>query len=397
MGYRYNLAGQLTKLIYPDGYEINYWYMPGTEFIYGVYDHFNVYHARMTNYTPDAMPGMIEYGGYAGNYSAVDEYTYNPLSTRLERIVSRPLTGTGVLQDLQYRYSPAGDIIEIKDNVRLVTYAYSYDKLHRLVQELATGYAPIIQNATLDYTYDDGFQPHAVKTIALDGAGYDYTYDDNGNMDTGPDFSDTASVASRTITYNADNMPLSITHSSGGTTQFLYDGQSKRITKITPAGTTYYVNEFFEINNGTVVKYIFAGVSRIAKRVDNDTYYYHKDHLGSTRSITNSVGEEQEHTAYMPFGHQRSHFGTSITNYKYTDQELDSSTGFYNYDARLYDPVIGRFISADSVIQNWYNPQALNRYAYVLNNPLIYIDPSGHDAQSTWLNWLKTTPHKRVG
>ena len=385
MGYRYNLAGQLTKLIYPDGYEINYWYMFGTEYLYGVYDYFNVYHARMTNYTPDAKPGMIEYGGYAGTYSAVDEYTYNPLSTRLERIVSRPLSGSGVFQDLQYRYSPAGDIIEIKDNVRLVTYAYSYDKLHRLVEELATGYAPIIQNTTLDYTYDDAFQPHAVKTIALDGTGYDYTYDDNGNMDAGPDFTDPASVASRTITYNADNMPVSITHSSGGTTQFVYDGEIKRIAKIAPGSTTYYVNDFFEINNGNVVKYIFAGDIRIAKRVDNATYYYHKDHLGSARSITNSVGEEQEYTEYMPFGHQRSHAGTSITNYKYTDQELDPSTGLYNYDARLYDPVIGRFVSADSFIEDFFIPQTLNRYSYVRNNALRYTDPTGHETTGEFL------------
>jgi hypothetical protein len=47
----------------------------------------------MTNYTPDAKSGMIEYSGYSGTYSAVDEYTYNPLPTRLERIVSRPLSG----------------------------------------------------------------------------------------------------------------------------------------------------------------------------------------------------------------------------------------------------------------------------------------------------------------
>jgi hypothetical protein len=53
----------------------------------------------------------------------------------------------------------------------------------------------------------------------------------------------------------------------------------------------------------------------------------------------------------------------------------------YNYDARLYDPVVGRFISADSVVPNVYDPQSLNRYAYCVNNPLIYTDPSGHHNQ----------------
>jgi RHS repeat-associated protein len=69
--------------------------------------------------------------------------------------------------------------------------------------------------------------------------------------------------------------------------------------------------------------------------------------------------------------------------YKYTDQELDNESGLYNYDARMYDPVIGRFISADIYIPALYNPQALNRYSYCLNNPLIYTDPSGYANEAT--------------
>ena len=62
----------------------------------------------------------------------------------------------------------------------------------------------------------------------------------------------------------------------------------------------------------------------------------------------------------------------------YTDQELDTETGLYNYDARLYDPLIGRFISPDSIVPRPYDPQSLNRYSYCRNNPLIYTDPTGH-------------------
>ena len=62
----------------------------------------------------------------------------------------------------------------------------------------------------------------------------------------------------------------------------------------------------------------------------------------------------------------------------YTDQELDSETGLYNYDARLYDPLIGRFISPDSIVPDLYDPQSLNRYSYCRNNPLRYTDPTGH-------------------
>ena len=62
----------------------------------------------------------------------------------------------------------------------------------------------------------------------------------------------------------------------------------------------------------------------------------------------------------------------------YTDQELDTETGLYNYDARMYDPLIGRFISPDSMVPDLYDPQSLNRYSYTRNNPLKYTDPSGH-------------------
>lgn len=80
----------------------------------------------------------------------------------------------------------------------------------------------------------------------------------------------------------------------------------------------------------------------------------------------------------------------------YTDQELDAESGLYNYDARLYDPIVGRFVSADSLIPvavkiieadldkkeigpDNFNSKALDRYAYVQNNPFIYVDPTGHE------------------
>jgi RHS repeat-associated protein len=89
----------------------------------------------------------------------------------------------------------------------------------------------------------------------------------------------------------------------------------------------------------------------------------------------------------MPFGSQRSHSGTNTSDYRFTDQELDAENGLYNYNARLYDPFIGRFISPDMIVPDPYNPQSLNRYTYCLNNPLIYIDPSGH-YELTFSDWL---------
>ncbi len=80
---------------------------------------------------------------------------------------------------------------------------------------------------------------------------------------------------------------------------------------------------------------------------------------------------------YWPYGATRA--GAVSTAYKYTGQELDAASGLYYYRARWYDPSLGRFIQADTLVPAPGNPQSLNRYAYVYNNPLKYTDPSGHD------------------
>ncbi len=105
--------------------------------------------------------------------------------------------------------------------------------------------------------------------------------------------------------------------------------------------------------------------------------------------MTDASGAELEYSDYAPFGSQRAHTGTNTSDYKYTDQELDAENGLYNYNARLYDPFIGRFISPDTIVPNPYNPQSLNRYSYCLNNPLIYTDPSGHaEEDDEWAAYM---------
>ena len=64
--------------------------------------------------------------------------------------------------------------------------------------------------------------------------------------------------------------------------------------------------------------------------------------------------------------------------YKFTGKERDSTTGLYFYEARYYDPDLGRFISPDTIVQDPLDPQSMNRYAYARNNPILYTDPSGN-------------------
>jgi RHS repeat-associated protein len=81
--------------------------------------------------------------------------------------------------------------------------------------------------------------------------------------------------------------------------------------------------------------------------------------------------------AYFPFGGTRTSSGTLNTDERFTGQRLDQS-GLYYYNARYYDATIGRFISADTMVPGFSNPQSLNRYSYCWNNPLKYVDPTGH-------------------
>jgi RHS repeat-associated protein len=90
--------------------------------------------------------------------------------------------------------------------------------------------------------------------------------------------------------------------------------------------------------------------------------------------MTDSGGTALGSMLYAPFGSTRS--GSVPTDIKFTGQILDN-TGLYYYGARYYDPAIGRFISADPIVQSYANPQSLNRYSYVWNNPLKHTDPSG--------------------
>jgi RHS repeat-associated protein len=115
---------------------------------------------------------------------------------------------------------------------------------------------------------------------------------------------------------------------------------------------------------------------------DGVVYYLHADHLGSTSLATNESGQEVtgSRTLYYPYGEQRwsASGGTLPTDYTFTGQRKDAGIGLMDYNARFYDPYINRWISPDTIVPDFANPQSLNRYSYVYNRPLVYIDQDGH-------------------
>ncbi len=127
-------------------------------------------------------------------------------------------------------------------------------------------------------------------------------------------------------------------------------------------------------------KYYYFGARRVALRDATGVYWLQGDHLGSTSLTTLSSGAVQMTSRYGAYGLVRSSSGGAVSDYRFTGQRQESlgNNWIYDYGARFYDALIGRFLSADSIVPGAGNPQALNRYAYTFNNPLKYVDPTGH-------------------
>jgi len=113
------------------------------------------------------------------------------------------------------------------------------------------------------------------------------------------------------------------------------------------------------------------------------------DHLGSNSLTTNASGQVVSELRYNAWGETRYSSGNTSTKYQYTGQySYTSDFGLMFYNARWYDPSLSRFTSADILIPG--GVQGLDRYAYVQNNPLLYVDPSGHCGIETDKNGKET-------
>ncbi len=350
----YDALGKITNIIYPDKECIKYGYNEA-----GLLN-------KIENTAGQVYIGNIRYDIYGqrtlvsnGNGS-LTEYEYNPLTRRLNEI--KTSTNGINIQHLLYGFDNVGNITNIVDNIHNSVTKYSYDTLNRLTHYEYTN-INIAQKITREYKYSSignmtnkggighyeyaqsgTARPHAV----ISAGPYAFKYDANGNM---------LSKINGGMTYiykwDADNRLTKASNSLGTKTMFIYDFAGQRVKKLNAvSGDIIYASSFFDIKQGIITnKHIFDGVRRIVSRQnDGSIFWYHTDHLGSTALLTDSEGKVVQDIGYYPYGETRTNIGTgAATNiqYKFTDQEFDPETGFYYYNARYYDPVIGRFISAD--------------------------------------------------
>ena len=261
----------------------------------------------------------------------------------------------------------------------------------------------------------DGPGPHALTKITGTYNGVvnpSFAYDGNGNMTGG---------GGRSVTNTSFNMAGSITDGASEDT-ITYDTEHMRITQVATgsnAGTTTYLNDpvsgtmsekFVAGSASTWRDYIMADGHMVAVRnlgngapptwgastwssfhwtAQSTTIpvvlYFTLDHLGSIAVVTDSSGIVLERDNYDAWGKRRGADGsaapcgsiTSTTTRGFTGQEMMDSICLINFNARVYDPSLGRFMSADPTTETVYNLQILNRYSYVGNNPLSLTDPTG--------------------
>ena len=195
-----------------------------------------------------------------------------------------------------------------------------------------------------------------------------FTYDANGSLLSG---------GGRSLTWDGENQLRSVTQ-AGVKTNFSYDADGKRIKKTNPQSTTLYFGSLLKQDNTIVTKYYYAGPILVAKQDSNGKAWYHADHLGSTRLMTDESGQSIKRYEYAAFGQTLGSPGTANNERGFTGHISDAESGLVYMVARYYDPILGRFISADTIVPDPSNPQALNRYSYVYNNPISNIDPTGH-------------------
>jgi RHS repeat-associated protein len=235
--------------------------------------------------------------------------------------------------------------------------------------------------------YNDAAHAHAVSSTSTNNA---YAYDENGSMKTKVIGADTYAFA-----YDAENRMVEVKKTTGGVTttiaSFVYDGDGARVQSTVNGQLTTFVGGYYEVQGSDITKYYFAGAERVAVRKDGVLTYLAGDHLGSTSLVTDASGALITKTLYKPWGEVRYNTPntTLSTRYTYTGQysyisddatDLGSNGfGLMYYGARMYDPALGRFSSADTIVPGVGTSQAWDRYAYGMNNPLRYIDPSGHD------------------
>jgi RHS repeat-associated protein len=229
-------------------------------------------------------------------------------------------------------------------------------------------------------------------------------YDSRGNQ---------TSFSPFTLAYDGSDLQKSVVSVSNGSASYEYDGEGRRVRKLTCSGSSPCTDNSSGLATTVYVYDAFGHLTAeySASPSQNGRNYFTTDHLGSIRLVTDSTGSPLKRYDYIPFGEEipssvnnRSSLYPQVSGsadgqpQKFTGKERDAETGLDFFLARYYSGAQGRFLSPDEwkggivdpitgqdvetntalPYADITDPQTLNKYAYVRNNPLRYTDPTGH-------------------
>lgn len=370
-----NLKNTLSDISYPSGFAVtneydNYGYLKKVKR--------KDNSAKIWECTSMNQYGQITGASLGNNLSITKGYDQYGLPTSIN---------TGSVQDMSFSFNTAtGNLTWRKDNIRDITENFTYDNLDRLRRcQIGSNIDSITYNANgnISYKYGAGNYNYETKPHALTRlTNSPLSYSDN-----------------QITEYNSFNKPTTINYLNDSLiiSYGIDNERIKTIYKNSSIGVNWtrkYLGNYEEVwSNGQLVKkihYISGGDGLTAVYImygaGNDTMYYvSKDYQGNVMLLTRQNGSKAEEYSYDAWGRRRSpanwndyNIATPAILYRgYTTHEHVDEFTLINMNGRMYDPLLGRFLSPDNIVQSSENTQSYNRYSYCLNNPLKYTDPSG--------------------
>ena len=327
--------------------------------------------------------------------------------------------GGGALQNQSYLFDQVGNVTQRQDNNKGLTESFYYDNLYRL------SYSTLANNGTTATNLQMGYDTAGMGNIAsrsdvgngsawvydpthlhqvLTAGPNSYVYDLNGNV---------TSRNGSAIQWTSYNYP-SVINNGGESETFAYDQDRQRYyqayTSTGGTETTYYVGGLIEKTKmacGVTAwrHYVYAGGKAVAIVIRKGTgftavRYLLQDHQGGTAAFLDESGQVLVQESFQAFGASRSPTDWSsapssndaatianISRRGFTFHTMLGQSGtsgamnLIHMNGRVEDAVTGRFLSPDPTVQSLGDTQAFNRYSYVGNNPLSYVDPTGFATQ----------------
>ena len=338
-----------------------------------------------------------------------EEYTYNA-NHQIETLINKKADGS-ILDSYTYTYDGAGNQLtkhEIISGVEKGTTTYTYDELNRLLTVTeqdgrSTAYEYdeagnrtkeiVVTRNTVSgspetsvsiYTYDNRNRLTDIATM-IDNVltkTTGYTYDNNGNQLT-MTITAASSVATTENTYDVHNQLIRTVTGDGIVINNTYNAEGYRTGKDVGGEKTYYLYENDKVvlevyENGSQKAWSIYGTNLLVRVADTEEYrYLYNGHADVTALITRE-GTIAATYYYDAFGNIQESTGNVDNSILYAGYQYDEETGLYYINARMYDPVTARFLQMDTFRGDPKDPLSLNLYTYCANNPIKYIDPSGH-------------------